>query len=106
MPTPARKPYWTAGRRACIECGRPAGLDGRCAKHRKKRKWYSGDWARISRERREMFPICEICGKRPSEQTDHVIPRSMAGGVRALCRPCHHEHGLSWDPSMGESFEQ
>jgi hypothetical protein len=98
-----RKPYWTAaGRRACIVCGRDAGPDGRCHQHKKRRPWYGKDWPAVSRQRRIDHPICEICGKRPSVATDHIIPRSRAGGIRAVCQPCHQEYGEQWDPSYGE----
>jgi 5-methylcytosine-specific restriction endonuclease McrA len=98
-----KPPYWTAaGRRACIVCGRDAGPDGRCHQHKKRRPWYGKDWPAVSRQRRIDHPICEICGKRPSVATDHVIPRSRAGGIRAVCQPCHQEHGQQWDPSYGE----
>lgn len=92
--------YWTArGRKACMVCGRDAGPDGRCYQHRKRKTWYEGDWPRISRERRQMFPICEICGVNPSTEVDHIIPRSLAGGVRAVCRPCHQKHGRQTKPN-------
>jgi 5-methylcytosine-specific restriction endonuclease McrA len=78
---------------ACIVCGRPC-QTGRCPAHKRKRPWYEGDWRKISRARRAAHPLCEICHMRPSVQVDHIIPRSLAGGVRALCAECHKQHGL------------
>ena len=97
-----QRPYWTAkGNRACLVCGQNAGPDGRCFAHRKKKPWYGKDWPAVSRARRRAHPLCEICGVNPSTQVDHIIPRSRAGGIRAVCAPCHQQHGAQWDPSWG-----
>jgi 5-methylcytosine-specific restriction endonuclease McrA len=88
--------YFPSGHKACIVCGKDAGYESRCRKHKKKRTWYDAKWVELSRERRRQFPICEICGVRPSTEVDHIVPRSLAGGVRAVCKPCHRLHGDSY----------
>jgi 5-methylcytosine-specific restriction endonuclease McrA len=92
----------------CPGCGRIMRGSGRCAACRKRyetdrrrregttgQRGYDAEWARLSREIRARFPVCQVCGVRPSEQTDHVIPLKDGGprldpnNCRAVCRRCH-----------------
>lgn len=89
-------------RRPCIECGRPS-AGSRCEIHtlpdHRKREGYGYAWTQLSREIRERFPWCGICGASGVPlHVDHIIPRSLGGSdhpsnLRPLCSPCHHKHG-------------
>ena len=89
-------------RRPCIECGRPS-QGSRCEIHalpdHRKRAGYGYAWTQLSREIRERFPWCAICGTSGVPlHVDHITPRSLGGtdhpsNLRPLCSPCHHKHG-------------
>jgi 5-methylcytosine-specific restriction protein A len=89
-------------RRPCIECGRPS-QGSRCEIHalpdHRKRAGYGYAWTQLSREIRERFPWCALCGTAGVPlHVDHIIPRSLGGtdhpsNLRPLCSPCHHKHG-------------
>ena len=89
-------------RRPCIECGRPS-EGSRCEVHalpdHRKRAGYGYAWTQLSREIRERFPWCAICGTAGVPlHVDHITPRSLGGtdhpsNLRPLCSPCHHKHG-------------
>lgn len=85
-------------------------LDGetRCEKHfvpKKKVSNYDSDkfyktgrWKTLSKLTLQRNPVCEICGKRPSEQADHWLERRMLLGLSyqtlndnliGECTPCH-----------------
>lgn len=83
--------------KACIVCGRAIKAGSRCSRHKLKRPWYNDQWVKISRQRRLDHPMCEICHTRASTEVDHIIARSLAGGVRALCHPCHVKYGSRHD---------
>lgn len=39
-------------------------------------------------------PLCTVCGRAPSVEVDHALPRSMGGdhsdaNLRGVCRACH-----------------
>jgi 5-methylcytosine-specific restriction endonuclease McrA len=59
------------------------------------RDWYRGQWARLSKEQIERVPYCEVCGATKDLTADHVVPRSLAGGLRTLCRPCNAKKGAA-----------
>ncbi|NBW13625.1 MAG: HNH endonuclease [Caulobacteraceae bacterium] len=89
-------------RRPCIECGRPS-AGSRCEVHtlpdHRKRAGYGYAWTQLSREIRERFPWCAICGTAGVPlHVDHITPRSLGGtdhpsNLRPLCIPCHRRHG-------------
>lgn len=87
--------------RPCLHCGRlvrgatycPDCQRARWAeqgKQRAPRPWYSGDWRRVRAAHLRTHPACENCGATSGLEVDHVIPRSLAGGLMTLCAPCHH----------------
>lgn len=39
-------------------------------------------------------PFCTRCGSGSDLTVDHVVPGSLEGGVRVLCRRCHGEVGM------------
>jgi 5-methylcytosine-specific restriction endonuclease McrA len=81
----------------CIECGRRS--EGtRCPEHERQhqrrknndaryRRTYA--WQQLSRATRAATPQCVRCGSTADLTADHVIPRSVAGGVVTLCRRCN-----------------
>ena len=89
-------------RRPCIECGRPSN-GSRCEVHalpdHRRRSGYGYAWTQLSREIRERFPWCALCGVSGVPlHVDHITPRSLGGSdhpsnLRPLCSPCHHRHG-------------
>jgi 5-methylcytosine-specific restriction endonuclease McrA len=89
-------------RRPCIECGRPS-AGSRCEIHtlpdHRKREGYGYAWTQLSREVRERFPWCAVCGTAGVPlHVDHIVPRSLGGSdhpsnLRPLCVPCHRRHG-------------
>ena len=89
-------------RRPCIECGRPSAYS-RCEIHalpdHRRRAGYGYAWTQLSREIRERFPWCSICGAAGVPlHVDHITPRSLGGtdhpsNLRPLCGPCHRRHG-------------
>ena len=91
-------------RRPCIECGRPS-QGSRCEVHalpdHRKRAGYGYAWTQLSREIRERFPWCALCGTSGVPlHVDHITPRSLGGtdhpsNLRPLCSPCHHRHGTT-----------
>jgi len=63
---------------------------------RGKRSPYSGNWNRLSRKLRQNSPLCQRCGKNPSESVHHVVPVRQDPRLRldprnllAVCRECH-----------------
>jgi 5-methylcytosine-specific restriction protein A len=96
--------------RVCAHAGCSAVTRGsycprHAAQHKRERTWassrssaasrgYGRDWA----ERRERVlardPICRECGRRPSTEADHLVPKSAGGSdamsnLRGLCQKCH-----------------
>ena len=55
-----------------------------------------GTWRKISKDLRDCFIICPVCEVKPSEMTDHVIPRSFGGAdydyrnLLPMCHSCHN----------------
>lgn len=50
-------------------------------------------WQKLSKATRAATPICVRCGSTEDLTADHVIPRSVAGGVVTLCRRCNGRKG-------------
>jgi 5-methylcytosine-specific restriction endonuclease McrA len=55
-------------------------------------------WRKVSRELRERFPVCQRCGRRPSERAHHrhglrpVDPGGLEpANLLALCESCHQQ---------------
>jgi hypothetical protein len=85
----------------CLDCGELISrgysrcerckLDKERARNRS-RSHYKGSWPSIAKKAKQRHPWCAECGTRKGPfEADHVIPRSLAGGVRVLCLPCHQE---------------
>lgn len=53
------------------------------------RPWYGPDWRKLRAAALAAFPYCQQCGSPGPLEVDHVDPRSLAAGVRVLCRACH-----------------
>jgi hypothetical protein len=86
---------------------------GRCPRCReiyKQRRWKarrartkaqgyeSTAWRKVSRELRKRFPVCQRCGKRPSERAHHkdglrpVDPGGLnPANLVAVCESCHQQ---------------
>lgn len=104
----------------CIDCPRIVVpyRKGRCetcwnAHERKRdsgrqrdRPWYRGEWRRVSRQAikdhvKRYGYRCPHCDSAHPERNpltaDHVVPRSLEGGVRVLCRSCNSSKGQAQD---------
>ena len=49
-------------------------------------------WLRLTELMRSRHPLCQLCGTKPSECTDHVdgdTANWCEGNMRALCWSCH-----------------
>lgn len=53
----------------------------------------SYEWQQLSKAVRRANPQCVECGSTHDLTADHVVPRSLAGGVRTLCRSCNASKG-------------
>lgn len=86
--------------RPCIRCGRTtsgsyctpcqAARWAEQGRRRQPRPWYGQGWAKQRAAHLRIHPACEACGSTAGLEVDHVIPRSVEGGLMTLCRPCHH----------------
>lgn len=76
---------------ACAEprCPYPAVRKGRCQRHRLPRDGYPPEWRGMSLALRRANPRCQRCGATGDLTVDHILPGSLAGGLRVLCRSCH-----------------
>lgn len=65
------------------------------SKYKKRKIYKSARWNRISRQYLNTHPICEGCGRRASEEVDHITPLRDGGdkwsseNLQALCSKCH-----------------
>jgi 5-methylcytosine-specific restriction protein A len=58
---------------------------------------YDSHWARISRQHRAQYPVCQYCNNAAAVDVDHVRPfngpndplRTDRANLRSTCRPCH-----------------
>jgi 5-methylcytosine-specific restriction endonuclease McrA len=50
-------------------------------------------WQKLSRATRAATPQCVRCGSTADLTADHVVPRTVAGGVVTLCRKCNGKKG-------------
>lgn len=57
------------------------------------RPWYQGDYPRLRAEAKAAHPYCARCGATAGLEANHVIPRSLEGGLEVLCGPCHARYG-------------
>ena len=82
----------------CMYPGCPALVSkGRyCQAHKRESKGYysSKEWRQLRAQVLEEEPICTICGKAPSTEAEHKIPRSRGGpderwNLRGTCKSCH-----------------
>jgi 5-methylcytosine-specific restriction protein A len=67
---------------------------------------YTRAWNKLSRMRRRRYPMCERCHRAPSQQTDHIVPKSRGGtddweSLEALCGSCHSRKTASEDGGYG-----
>lgn len=81
-------------RRRCLDC-HALTTTTRCPTCRaQRRKVYDNpEWRRLRREQVAAVPYCEQCGAVTDLTVDHVMPRSLAAGVRTLCRSCNSRKG-------------
>lgn len=57
------------------------------------RPWYTGEWKAVRDSALRKTPWCVRCGGEKDLTVDHVIPRSLEGGVQVLCRKCNSAKG-------------
>lgn len=55
---------------------------------------YGAHWRRLRALILTRDPICKACSRRPSNQVDHVVPKSQGGSddptnLRGICDGCH-----------------
>lgn len=55
---------------------------------------YGSAWRKLSAKLLKENPVCEICGKKPSQLIHHIEPRRFGGtdeesNLIAVCRECH-----------------
>lgn len=93
-------------RRPCLDCGtiveNSASRCARClGRHEagrvaRKRKLYNAEWRALSEDARS-GKSCAFCGATEDLTLDHVIPGTLEGGVRVLCRTCNGHKGATSD---------
>ncbi|MBA2626071.1 MAG: HNH endonuclease [Acidimicrobiia bacterium] len=52
-----------------------------------------GGWRQMSQAQRRAQPWCSSCGAREDLTVDHIVPRSLEGGLATLCRSCNGSKG-------------
>jgi len=67
---------------------------------------YGRRWQRIRRIILRRDPICKICGRAPSTEVDHIIPREAGGtddpdNLQGACKPCHSRKTAQEDGRWG-----
>ena len=100
----------------CAEPGCPAATNGgRCRKHRRAyerrrgtsaQRGYGGGWRALRAAVLARDPICKLCGRAPSTEADHKIPKAQGGqdtmeNLQGLCKPCHSRKGVQRDGGFG-----
>lgn len=58
-------------------------------KAQRKRTYNTSEWHDIRAQQLAEHPQCAHCGATSDLTVDHIIPRSLAGGVQTLCRRCN-----------------
>jgi 5-methylcytosine-specific restriction endonuclease McrA len=75
----------------CIKCARI-----REAQRNAKRYWYRGSYTYLAKKLREEVKACQKCGDESGPfEVDHIIPRTLRGGLQLLCLPCHRKKSAS-----------
>ena len=91
--------------RPCLDCGTLIPSGSRCedcrlvkvrARERvrpsRHERGYGNEWARVSKQVRQVQPWCSACGTTSDLTVDHVTPGD-ASRLRVLCRRCHARFG-------------
>ena len=68
------------------------------ARGTKQQRGYGGEWERISRLKRQAYPMCEVCKDATADDVDHIIPFSGVSdpmrtdwrNLQSICRSCHN----------------
>jgi 5-methylcytosine-specific restriction endonuclease McrA len=81
-------------RTRCVPCARAW---ERTRRPPRSARGYDQVWQRISKAARAAQPWCSRCGSPFDLTVDHVLPHSLLGGVRVLCRSCHGQIGARTD---------
>lgn len=78
-------------RRRCLGCTSLTTSGSYCptCKARRKQTYNGSEWQRIRTQQLLDHPRCAHCGATTDLTVDHIIPRSLAGGVQTLCRSCN-----------------
>ncbi len=87
--------------KACLDCSMPTRNGSVChpcqvVRERKRnatRPHYGGEWRRTSQAQRRAQPWCSVCGSTTDLTVDHIVPRSLEGGLATLCRSCNGSKG-------------
>lgn len=64
----------------------------------KQSRGYGGEWERISKLKRQVNPVCEVCNDAPADDVDHIVPfdgvndskRTEWQNLQSICRTCHN----------------
>ena len=64
-----------------------------------KQRGYDEHWARISRMKRQEYPVCQVCNDAAATEVDHIIPfnglndplRTQWTNLQSICRQCHNK---------------
>ena len=55
---------------------------------------YDAVWEKLRRLVKVRDPICVVCGRRPTRDIDHILPKTQGGtddltNLQGLCKSCH-----------------
>lgn len=99
-------------------CGQLVRGGSRCPKHRTNRqaekdrgsrieRGYDKRWQKLRLLILNRDPLCQICGKAPATEVDHIVAMAKGGSrddednLRGVCRPCHSRKGVREDGGFG-----
>ena len=96
----------------CAEPGCPALTNGGCCrKHQRDRHcaqaaYQTLAWRTLRVKVLMRDPICKMCGRAPSTEADHILPRRRGGqdtmgNLQGVCKPCHSSLTVRFEGGLG-----